>query len=125
MINKDKTKPVYMIGVVAEILGVHPQTLRLYEREGFICPVRQNRQRLYSDEDIERLNFIIELTRDLGVNRAGVEIILRLHKRLGRLRRRLEELDGIEASIEDNDFRIRFREKIAEILEKEDHDYET
>jgi MerR family transcriptional regulator/heat shock protein HspR len=117
MINKDKTKPVYMIGVVADILGVHPQTLRLYEREGFICPVRQNKQRIYSDEDIERLNFILELTRDLGVNRAGVEIVLRLHKRLGLVR---QEMDEMMTFLDDEDIKMRFREKLADILEKEE-----
>ena len=58
MVKRDKKQPLFMISVVSELLGVHPQTLRLYEREGLIRPKRLNRQRLYSEEDIERLTFI-------------------------------------------------------------------
>jgi MerR family transcriptional regulator/heat shock protein HspR len=82
MVKKDKDQPLYVISVVAEMLGVHPQTLRLYEREGFINPTRLNNQRKYSDEDIEKLNFIIECTRELGVNKAGLEIIVRMRENL-------------------------------------------
>ena len=78
MNQRDRSEPLYMISIVSRMLGVHPQTLRLYEREGLICPKRNNKQRLYSEEDIERINFILQLTRELGVNNAGVEIILRM-----------------------------------------------
>ncbi|WP_040336135.1 MerR family transcriptional regulator [Candidatus Magnetobacterium casense] len=92
MVKKDKDQPLYVISVVAEMLGVHPQTLRLYEREGFVCPKRYNRQRKYSEEDIERLDMIIQLTRDLGVNKAGVEIILRMRGIIDALNTQLEDV---------------------------------
>jgi MerR family transcriptional regulator/heat shock protein HspR len=72
-------EPLYMISVAAKLLACHPQTLRLYEREGLIRPHRSGRNlRLYSDADIERIRMIKRLTQDLGVNLAGVEIILEL-----------------------------------------------
>jgi MerR family transcriptional regulator/heat shock protein HspR len=78
-----KDKPVYMISVVAQMLDVHPQTLRLYEREGLVQPSRTDgNTRLYSQEDVERVEKVLNLTRDLGVNLAGVDIILRLQQRL-------------------------------------------
>jgi MerR family transcriptional regulator/heat shock protein HspR len=89
---RDRRRPLYMIRIVSEMLNVHPQTLRLYEREGLVVPKRVNRFRYYSDEDIERLNLILRLTRELGVNKAGVEIILRLKKRLESLQDLLEEM---------------------------------
>lgn len=92
MAKKDKKQPLYMISVVAEMLGVHPQTLRMYEREGFITPRRMKRIRLYSEDDVERLNLILSLTRELGVNKAGVEIILRMRHRLEALHKELEEM---------------------------------
>src|SRR5208337_2967339 len=100
-INKrqDKSSPVYMISVVSRILEVHPQTLRMYEREGFVSPHRINRQRLYSDEDIDRLDLVIKLTKELGVNKAGVDIILRMRKRLNELHNEMMEmLPFLEAS---------------------------
>ncbi|MBP1746086.1 MAG: hspR, partial [Deltaproteobacteria bacterium] len=78
MKSQDKKQPLFMISVVSKMLGVHPQTLRLYEREGLVMPQRTKRTRVYSQEDVERLAMIIRLTRELGVNRAGVDIILRL-----------------------------------------------
>ena len=72
-------EPVYLISIVAKILSIHPQTLRQYERENLITPARSNgRIRLYSQRDIDRINLILRLTRELGVNLAGVDIILRL-----------------------------------------------
>jgi MerR family transcriptional regulator/heat shock protein HspR len=72
-------EPVYLISIVAKILSIHPQTLRQYERENLICPSRSNgRIRLYSQRDIDRIKLILRLTRELGVNLAGVDIILRL-----------------------------------------------
>ncbi len=101
-----------MISIVAEMLGVHPQTLRLYEREGFICPKRHKRQRIYSDGDIEKLSLIIQLTRELGVNKAGLEIILRLRDRLESLQ---SELERIMDSLED-EIRSDFEERIKRIF---------
>ncbi len=76
---KKTDRPVYMIGVAAELCGVHPQTLRQYERIGLVNPARVGtKNRLYSDEDIQRVRQIQRLTQDMGVNLAGVEIILRL-----------------------------------------------
>jgi MerR family transcriptional regulator, heat shock protein HspR len=75
-----------MIGVVATRYEIHPQTLRLYEREGLLLPSRtEGKTRLYSDEDMERLEFILSLTRDLGVNLAGVEVVLNLRDQMQKL----------------------------------------
>lgn len=82
-----------LIGVVAEKFGVHPQTLRLYEREGLIRPPRSSgNTRLYDRETVERLEIILTLTRDLGVNLAGVEVILDLRARLSRMEGEVERL---------------------------------
>lgn len=78
-----KDKAFYMISVVARQLAVHPQTLRLYEREGLLRPSRtMGNTRLYSDQDLETLSFILSLTRELGVNLAGVEIILNMRRKM-------------------------------------------
>ncbi|MCL5022259.1 MAG: helix-turn-helix transcriptional regulator [Nitrospirae bacterium] len=90
--TKDRKRPVFMISVVSRMLGVHPQTLRLYEREGLISPQRTKRARLYSEEDVERLAMILRLTRELGVNRAGVEIILRMRHRMDVLQKEMDEM---------------------------------
>jgi MerR family transcriptional regulator, heat shock protein HspR len=80
-----------MISVVARRFEVHPQTLRLYEREGLVKPSRtQGNTRLYSEEDLERLSFILNLTRDLGVNLAGVEIIVNLRARIEVMQREMD-----------------------------------
>jgi MerR family transcriptional regulator/heat shock protein HspR len=92
MKSQDKKQPLFMISVVSKMLGVHPQTLRLYEREGLVMPQRTKRTRLYSQEDVERLAMIIRLTRELGVNRAGVDIILRLRHRLEVLQHEMDEM---------------------------------
>jgi MerR family transcriptional regulator, heat shock protein HspR len=90
---KDPRMGAYMIGVVSMRYGVHPQTLRLYEREGLLAPSRtEGKTRLYSDEDLERLEFILNLTRDLGVNLAGVEVVLGLRDRLNRMQEDVERL---------------------------------
>jgi MerR family transcriptional regulator/heat shock protein HspR len=89
----------YMIGVVSVRYSVHPQTLRLYEREGLLAPSRtEGKTRLYSDEDLERLEFILNLTRDLGVNLAGVEVVLGLRDRMGRMQ---EDLERLAQALED------------------------
>ncbi|MCI7710199.1 MAG: helix-turn-helix transcriptional regulator [Helicobacter sp.] len=86
-------EPVYLISVVAKILEIHPQTLRQYEKEGLIAPGRTDgKMRLYSQRDIDKIKTILRLTRDLGVNLAGVDIILRLKERLDELDNIIEEL---------------------------------
>ena len=93
MSSRDPRMGAYMIGVVSMRYSVHPQTLRLYEREGLLAPSRtEGKTRLYSDEDLERLEFILNLTRDLGVNLAGVEVVLGLRERLNRMQEDLERL---------------------------------
>jgi MerR family transcriptional regulator/heat shock protein HspR len=92
MDSQNKKQPLYMISVVSRMLNVHPQTLRLYEREGLIAPHRTKRTRLYSQEDVEKIAMILRLTRELGVNRSGVEIILRLRRRLEVFQREMEEM---------------------------------
>ena len=83
-------EPVYLISIVSKILDIHPQTLRQYERENLICPARSGgRIRLYSQRDIDKIKLILRLTRELGVNLAGVDIILRLK----------ENVDGMESEI--------------------------
>lgn len=81
-----------MISSVAEQYAIHPQTLRLYEREGLLKPSRSDgNTRLYTDSDIERLEVILHLTRDLGVNLAGVEIILNMREKMDRMQSQIQE----------------------------------
>lgn len=91
----------YMIGVVASRYEIHPQTLRLYEREGLLLPSRTDgKTRLYSEEDIERLEFILSLTRNLGVNLAGVEVILNLRDRIKDMQKEMQLfVDDYEAKM--------------------------
>lgn len=85
-------KAYYMISGVAERYSIHPQTLRLYEREGLLKPSRtEGNTRLYSEEDLEQLEMILSLTRDLGVNLAGVEIILNMRKKIERMQMEVNE----------------------------------
>src|SRR5450631_4620250 len=87
-----KSKAAFMISAVAEQYGVHPQTLRLYEREGLLKPSRsEGNTRLYTAEDVERLEVILHLTRDLGVNLAGVEIILNMREKMEEMQRQIEQ----------------------------------
>lgn len=91
----DRAKPLYMIGVVAEMLRVHPQTLRFYEKKGLVRPGRTEGQtRMYSEEDLEDIARLLRLTRDLGVNLAGVEIILKMRRRMTDMQRQIEDLLG-------------------------------
>ena len=87
-----KKKPkTYTISAVADQYGIHPQTLRLYEREGLLKPSRsEGNTRLYTDEDLERLELVLALTRDLGVNLAGVEIILNMREKMDAMQREFE-----------------------------------
>ena len=87
-----KSKAAYMISAVAEQYDIHPQTLRLYEREGLLAPSRSDgNTRLYTDEDLERLEVILKLTRELGVNLAGVEIILNMRAKMSAMQQQIEE----------------------------------
>ena len=80
-----------MISVVAEMYEIHPQTLRLYEREGLLRPSRsEGNTRLYTDEDLERLEFILNLARDLGVNIAGIAIVLQMRERMEEMNRQMQ-----------------------------------
>jgi MerR family transcriptional regulator/heat shock protein HspR len=92
-LRRDPSRPVYVISVAAELVRVHPRTLRIYEVEGLICPARTPTNiRLYSEEDIRRVTWIRHLTQNLGVNLAGVRILFELEERLGtRILERLYE----------------------------------
>jgi MerR family transcriptional regulator/heat shock protein HspR len=89
---RTKVKAAYMISAVSEKYGIHPQTLRLYEREGLLRPSRSDgNTRLYTDDDLERLEVILQLTRELGVNLAGVEIILNMREKMSEMQRQIEQ----------------------------------
>ena len=103
---RDENQPVYMIGVAAELCGVHPQTLRQYERLGLVAPSRAGaKNRLYSEGDILRVRRIQRLTQELGVNLAGVEVILRL----------LDEMDDLrqDAQSQFEDYRKEVERRLA------------
>jgi MerR family transcriptional regulator, heat shock protein HspR len=90
--TKRKSKGAYMISSVAEMYGIHPQTLRLYEREGLLKPSRtEGNTRLYTDEDLQRLEFILSLARDLGVNISGMAIILQMRERMEEMQRQIQD----------------------------------
>ena len=89
--TKPRGKAAYMISAVAEQYEIHPQTLRLYEREGLLAPSRSDgNTRLYTDDDLERLEVILKLTRELGVNLAGVEIILNMREKMEAMQDQME-----------------------------------
>ena len=92
MTSKRKSKGAYMISAVAEMYEIHPQTLRMYEREGLLRPSRsEGNTRLYTDEDLERLEFILNLARDLGVNIAGIAIVLQMRERMEEMNRQMQD----------------------------------
>jgi MerR family transcriptional regulator, heat shock protein HspR len=92
--DQDRNRGVYMISVAAELAGMHPQTLRIYESRGLITPKRSPKNtRLYSRQDVERLQRIQELTSELGMNLAGVEKVFELEEEMGRMRRRMRNLE--------------------------------
>ena len=112
----DKKRPLFLISIVCEMFKIHPQTLRLYEKEGFLHPQRVGRSRMYSQEDLERIRIILNLTKALGVNRAGVDIILRMRHKLEAMHRAMEEMmDYLE-----NDIRREFEERIRVAFEEEE-----
>jgi MerR family transcriptional regulator, heat shock protein HspR len=87
-------RPRYMISVAAELVGMHPQTLRIYEQKGLVRPKRTaGNTRLYSDTDVERLRLIQQLTTEIGLNLAGVERVLHLEDELSRMRRQLDRME--------------------------------
>lgn len=89
----DRKRPLFMISVAAELAEMHPQTLRMYERRGLICPQRSSKStRLYSMQDVERLKRIQELVSEYGLNLAGVERVLEMEERISTMERRIEEL---------------------------------
>lgn len=90
--ERKRARAGYMISAVAELFEIHPQTLRLYEREGLLRPSRsQGNTRLYTDADLERLEIILNLTRELGVNLAGIDIILNMREKMQEMEKQMEE----------------------------------
>ena len=89
---RKRARAGYMISAVAELYKLHPQTLRLYERQGLLKPSRsQGNTRLYTDSDLERLEVILNLTRDMGVNIAGIDIILNMREKMMEMERQMED----------------------------------
>ncbi|MFQ6070587.1 MAG: helix-turn-helix transcriptional regulator [Candidatus Aminicenantales bacterium] len=92
MDKKEEEKRYYHISTVARMFDIHPQTLRLYEREGLLKPSRSEKNtRLYTEEDLEQLRFILTLTRDLGVNLAGIEVIINMRKKIEQIEKEVNE----------------------------------
>jgi len=90
---KREAKKRYTISVVAEMYNIHPQTLRLYEKEGLIKPYRsKGRTRYYTEEDLKRLELVLTLSRELGVNLAGIEIIIRMREQMEEMERQIQKL---------------------------------
>lgn len=104
----DRNEPVYMIGVAARLCDMHPQTLRMYERLGLVQPARIGmKNRLYSEADIERLRQIQRLTQELGVNLAGVEVILDLLEKMQQMREQMEsEIERLRRIMEEQERRL-------------------
>ncbi|QOY60724.1 heat shock protein transcriptional repressor HspR [Thermophilibacter immobilis] len=113
--SEGRDKPLYMISVAAELTGMHPQTLRVYEQKGLVTPGRsRGNTRLYSQSDIERLNLISKLT-DEGINLAGVVRIIDMRERMRRRDDELEELRRRVRELEDEVHEFRMQEKITEL----------
>jgi MerR family transcriptional regulator, heat shock protein HspR len=94
--NRKRAKAGYMISAVAELYKLHPQTLRLYERVGLLKPSRsQGNTRLYTDSDLERLDIILTLARDMGVNLAGIEIILNMREKMVEMEKQMTEFASV------------------------------
>ncbi len=102
MMRPQDEEPVYVISIAARLVEMHPQTLRLYERLGLVQPARTKRNiRLYSSRDVERLQQIQRLTQDLGVNLAGVQVILDLLNKMDRMRHEMaQELERLQQEVE-------------------------
>ena len=111
--GRDRDKPLYMISVAAELTGIHPQTLRVYEQKGLVTPGRsRGNTRLYSQADIERLNLISKLT-DEGINLAGVVRILDMRERMLEREAELDELRARVRELEDEVHEYKMQEKIT------------
>jgi len=120
MSDEAKTRRgTYMISAVAELYDIHPQTLRMYEREGLLQPDRSGgNTRLYSSEDLEQLEFILTLTRELGVNLAGVEVILNMRENMSRLQQDVASLMGYvrdELLKNESDLQGRFEQALVRV----------
>ena len=113
MPRSDKDQPLYMISVAAQLTGMHPQTLRVYEQKGLVTPGRsRGNTRLYSQHDIERLNLISKLT-DEGINLAGVVRILDMRERMDKLQAENDDLRDRVRELEEEVHEFRMREKIT------------
>lgn len=111
-------EPVYLISVVAKVLNIHPQTLRQYEREGLIQPSRTDgKMRLYSEQDVNKIRVILNLTRDLGINLAGVDVIIRLKNQVKELENQINELEKKIKILEKNSKQIK---KNQSLIKRED-----
>lgn len=110
MATHDAAEPVYMIGVVADLTQMHAQTIRLYERLGLVTPQRRNKNRLYSEADVERLRQIRRFTQDMRVNLAGVEVILDLLEKLEQAQAERDALAHRSAALE-----AKFREFLERV----------
>ncbi|MBI4442838.1 MAG: helix-turn-helix transcriptional regulator [Acidobacteria bacterium] len=92
MVKRQRSKAAYMISAIAQTYDIHPQTLRLYEREGLLKPSRtEGNTRLYTEQDIERLELVLRLTRDLGVNLAGVQVVLNMREKMEQMQKQIKE----------------------------------
>ncbi len=116
--RRRQEKRYVMISVVAERYGIHPQTLRLYEREGLLKPVRSaGNTRLYDEEAIRRLETILTLTRDLGVNLAGVEVILNLRERMEEMQVEVDRLlDFVKREMIDRKFGVDRQHALVKVV---------
>jgi MerR family transcriptional regulator/heat shock protein HspR len=117
--SRGKGKGYYMISAVAQTYGIHPQTLRLYEREGLLTPSRtEGNTRLYSEEDLRQLETILNLTRDLGVNLAGVEIILNMRRKMEQMQMEMSEfIDYVQRELarEEEGWKERVRDALVRL----------
>jgi len=119
--SSPQDRAVYIISVAAELAGVHPQTLRIYERKGLVMPARTaGNTRRYSDKDIERLRMIQRLTQAEGINLAGVRMIVEMESQLELMRRRVEgldrELEQARRRVQEEIERVRSRSRVGEIV---------
>lgn len=124
-LGRDPERPVYVISVAAELVRVHPRTLRIYELEGLICPARtRSNIRLYSENDIRRVLWIRHLTRNLGVNLAGVRVLFELEERLGMriLETLYEDRDNVIKANEATSKVARTRDKVQDSTTNNDID---
>ena len=118
--RKKRARAGYMISAVAELYKVHPQTLRVYERMGLLKPSRSlGNTRLYTDEDLERLDIILNLTRELGVNLAGVEVVLNMRQKMQEMQRQMQEfVEFVKrelANLRDREVEERFRNALVRV----------